>query len=174
MPKTIVARKGLTRLIHPSYALPRNQKRVRRLTEYSFSFSSVSCMKDSFSTLNTSSSRSVFSRRDIHSPAMSRQIYPAVRVAIYSTVSAGSGRGRASNHQLPKKSSKPDTPQRMILRHVIFCSFTPFVPRQLRARNSTAKSFVQRILENSPAVRWKPSNILSTTPMSMPHSRTDW
>ena len=131
----------------------------------SFSFSSVSCMKDSFSTLNTSSSRSVFSRRDIHSPAMSRQIYPAVRVAIYSTVPAGSDRGRASSHPLPKKSSKPDTPQRMILRHVIFCSFTPFVPRQLRARNSTAKSFVQRILENSPAVRWKPSNILSTTPM---------
>ena len=155
-------------------ALPLNQKRVRRLTEYSFSFNSVSCMKDSFSTLNTSSSRSVFSRRDIHNPAMSRQIYPAVRVAIYSTVSAGSGRGRVSNHPLPKKSSKPDTPQRMILRHVIFCSFTPFVPRQLRARNSTAKSFVQRILENSPAVRWKPSNILSTTPMSMPHSRTDW
>ena len=105
---------------------------------------------------------------------MSRQIYPAVRVVIYSTVSTGSGRGRASSHPLPKKSSKPDTPQRMILRHVIFCSFTPFVPRQLRARNSTAKGFVQRILENSPAVRWKPSNILSTTPMSMPHSRTDW
>ena len=34
---------------------------------------------------------------------MSRQIYPAVRVAIYSTVSAGSGRGRASSHPLPKK-----------------------------------------------------------------------
>lgn len=62
----------------------------------------------------------------------------------------------------------------MILRHVIFCSFTPFVPRQLRARNSTEKSFVQRILENSPAVRWKFNRILSTTPILIPHSRNDW
>ena len=33
---------------------------------------------------------------------------------------------------------------------------------------------LRRISADSAAVRWKPSNILSTTPMSMPHSRTDW
>ena len=35
---------------------------------------------------------------------------------------------------------------------MIFSSFTPFVPKQESARNTTEKSLVYRILENSPAV----------------------
>ena len=54
--------------------------------------------------------------------------------------------------------------------HLIFSSFTPFVPKQESARNTRANSFVQRMDENSPVVRWKLSSILSTTPMSMFHS----
>lgn len=40
-----------------------------------------------------------------------------------------------------------------IFGHVIFSSFTPFVPKQDKARNITQNSFVQRIDENNPVER---------------------
>jgi hypothetical protein len=39
-----------------------------------------------------------------------------------------------------------------------------------RARNTTEKSFVHRIDENSPVVRWKFHSILSITSKVTPHS----
>ena len=39
-----------------------------------------------------------------------------------------------------------------------------------RARNTTAKSFVQRTDENNPVVRWKFHSILSITSNVTPHS----
>ena len=58
----------------------------------------------------------------------------------------------------------------MYLRPRFFPSFTPLVPMHDRARNTTAKSFVQRADENSPVVRWKFHSILSITPNVTPHS----
>jgi hypothetical protein len=65
---------------------------------------------------------------------------------------ATNGSGEANIHQLRKKKINPKNRNTYILFHVIFSSFTPFVPKQDRARNTTAKSFVQRICENKPAV----------------------
>jgi hypothetical protein len=76
-----------------------------------------------------------------------------------------------SSHQLKKNSTPPVASDAVIFRQVIFSSFTPFVPRHERARNTTAKSFVHSIFRNSPAVRSKFSRILSTTPILIPHSR---
>ena len=73
VPKTMEARKGFTTFIQPCHIFFLYQKRVGRLTEYSFSMSRVSCMKDSFSLLNTSSIKFCRSRRDIHTPAAKRQ-----------------------------------------------------------------------------------------------------
>lgn len=106
--KIIVVWKGLIRLIYLLYVLFLNQKWVWRLMEYLFFFSLVFCMKDLFLMLNMFLSRLVFSRWDIYSFVMSRQIYLVVRVVIYSMVFVGNGRGRVSNYLLLKKSSKLD------------------------------------------------------------------
>ena len=57
-----------------------------------------------------------------------------------------------------------------IFAHVIFSSFTPLVPIHDRARNTTENSFVHKIDENSPVVRWKFHSILSITSNVTPHS----
>ena len=71
---------------------------------------------------------------------------------IYKAVLATNGKGKASIHQLRKKKINPKNRNIYILFHVIFSSFTPFVPKQDSAKNMTANSFVQRICENNPAV----------------------
>ena len=61
---------------------PLYQNLVGRLTEYSFSINLVSCMKDSFSVLKTSSNKLFFNRRLIHKPDASRQKKPPVSVVV--------------------------------------------------------------------------------------------
>jgi hypothetical protein len=61
--------------------------------------------------------------------------------------------GNANSHQLRKKNTNPAKSTDQIFGHVIFSSFTPFVPRQDKARNTTQKSFVQRMDENKPVER---------------------
>ena len=69
--------------------------------------------------------------------------------------------GKSNSHQLRKKKTKPEKSTVQIFGQVIFSSFTPFVPRQDKARKTTQKSFVQRMDENKPVVRWKFIRILS-------------
>ena len=78
--------------------------------------------------------------------------------------------GNANSHQLRKKNTKPEKSTVQIFGHVIFSSFTPFVPKQDSARNTTQKSFVQRMDENKPVVRWKFISILLMIPSVKCHS----
>src|ERR1035437_8098944 len=82
VPNTMVARNGLTMLIQPFHCFFLYQNLVGRLMEYSFSISLVSCIKLSFSLLNTSSIRLFFNNRLIYNPAIIIQIYPMVKVEI--------------------------------------------------------------------------------------------
>ena len=170
VPRTIVARNGLTMLIHPSHSFFRYTNLVGRFTEYSFSIRTVFCMNDSFSILNTSSIRSFFSIRLTHTPAISIRIYPAVSVEVYNPAMATEETGKSSIHQFMKNRTSPPRKKAYILFHVIFWFLTPFVPRQESARNTSANTFVSRRLLKSPAVRRKFSRILSTIPMEIPIS----
>ncbi len=71
---------------------------------------------------------------------------------------------------LGTKGVKEEKSTVQIFAHVIFSSFTPFVPRQDKARKTTQKSFVQRIDENNPVVRWKFISILSMIPSVKPQT----
>ena len=69
-----------------------------------------------------------------------------------------------------KNNTTPAARLQCIFAHVIFSSFTPLVPIHDRARNTTENSFVHKIDENSPVVRWKFHSILSITSNVTPHS----
>ena len=75
-----------------------------------------------------------------------------------------------TDHQLRKNRINPKNRQRWIFLHLIFSSFTPFVPKHDRAKNTAAKSFVHKTDVNKPVVRLKLIRILSTTPILTPQS----
>ena len=130
-------------------------------------------MKLSLAVLNTSSIRLFFNIRLIHTPDIRRRIYPVVSVTAYMAALTVGLNGRSSIHQFMKNSTSPERKAAYILFQVIFSFFTPFVPRHESARNMTAKTFVISRLLNNPAVRWKLSSILSTTPILIPISTND-
>jgi hypothetical protein len=78
--------------------------------------------------------------------------------------------GRSNIHQFMKNNTSPERKAVYIFRQVIFWFFTPFVPKHDSARNMTANTFVTSRLLKSPAVLWKFSSILSTTPILIPAS----
>ena len=110
-------------------------------------------MKLSLAVLNTSSIRLFFSIRLIHIPDINRRIYPVASVIVYMAALTVGLNGMSSIHQFIKNNTTPERNAAYILFHVIFWFFTPFVPRQERAKNMTAKTFVVSRLLNNPAVR---------------------
>ena len=93
-----------------------------------------------------------------------------VSVSVYTVAFTVVLNGRSSIHQFMKNKTMPPRKAAYIFRHVIFWFLTPFVPRHESPRNMKANTFVTSRLLNSPAVLWKFSRILSTTPMLIPIS----
>jgi hypothetical protein len=70
-------------------------------------------------------------------------------------VFATGGNGKYSSHPFKKKKINPKNRHSQMLRHLIFSSFTPFVPKQDKAKNTTAKKCIRILSTRKDTIRLK-------------------